>query len=101
MRIDPFAVLELDWSTCTVRDVQAAFRAKAKRLHPDAGGDEESYKTLSCAYAMIGAEDKLARVRQAIRQHLARQQPVMIIRWSTTTNGAVSTTTSNMSWRAW
>jgi hypothetical protein len=43
--VDPFDVLGLP-PTASPEQVKAAYRAAARRLHPDAGGDEESFRTL-------------------------------------------------------
>lgn len=45
---DPFAVLGLP-PTASPDEVKAAYRAAARRLHPDVGGDEEAFKVLTRA----------------------------------------------------
>src|SRR3954447_19837061 len=35
---------------CTEADVRQAYRAKALRMHPDVGGDEDAFKMLQAAY---------------------------------------------------
>ncbi len=45
---DPFAQLGLP-ATASPGQVKAAYRAAARRLHPDAGGDEESFRALTRA----------------------------------------------------
>lgn len=45
---DPFAVLGLP-PTASPEEVKAAYRAAARRLHPDVGGDEESFRALTRA----------------------------------------------------
>lgn len=43
--MDPFAVLGLP-PTATPAQVKAAYRAKSRELHPDAGGDEAAFREL-------------------------------------------------------
>jgi hypothetical protein len=46
--------LELDANTeITKREVKNAYRRKARKLHPDVGGDAESFKQLYAAYRDI------------------------------------------------
>lgn len=42
---NPFAVLGLQ-PTATPDEVKAAYRAAARRVHPDVGGDEETFRAL-------------------------------------------------------
>jgi len=42
---DPFAALGLP-ATASPEQVKAAYRAAARRLHPDAGGDDDSFRAL-------------------------------------------------------
>lgn len=46
--VDPFATLGLP-PTASPEEVKAAFRAAARRLHPDVGGDEEAFRTVTLA----------------------------------------------------
>ena len=48
MAPDPFAVLGLA-PTASEAEVKAAYRAAARRLHPDAGGDEAAFRELAAA----------------------------------------------------
>lgn len=45
---NPFAVLGVP-PTATPEEVKAAYRAAARRVHPDAGGDEASFRALTRA----------------------------------------------------
>jgi hypothetical protein len=45
MAANPFVVLGLS-PTASPAEVKAAYRAAARRLHPDAGGDEASFRAL-------------------------------------------------------
>ena len=42
-------------------DIKKAYRRRARELHPDAGGDEERFKAVQAAYAVLGDPDKRAR----------------------------------------
>ena len=46
------AVLGLTWPLGT-QDVKAAYRKKAKELHPDAGGDAELFQELKGDYELL------------------------------------------------
>ncbi len=48
----PYAVLGLD-PRAPLSVVQAAWRALAKELHPDAGGTKEQFQKLEAAYSQI------------------------------------------------
>jgi len=37
----------------TKRDIKNAYRRKARKLHPDVGGDEEAFKQLHAAYRKV------------------------------------------------
>ena len=39
--------------TATADEIKTAYRRKAKRLHPDHGGDEEKFKQLAAAYKAL------------------------------------------------
>ncbi len=43
------AALGLAWP-CTAQEVRQAFRARAKTVHPDAGGSSEAFQALYRAY---------------------------------------------------
>lgn len=51
---DPFAVLGLP-PTASEADIKAAYRTAARRLHPDAGGDERAFRELAAATKRAGA----------------------------------------------
>jgi hypothetical protein len=52
---DPWEVLGLR-SDAEKEDIEAMYRAKAKRLHPDAGGSEEAFRELQAAYEQAKGE---------------------------------------------
>lgn len=52
---DPYVILGLDRSA-TVEQVQAAYREKSRRYHPDVGGDAWAFKKLQEAFESIVAE---------------------------------------------
>lgn len=47
--ISPFAALGLE-PTASTDEVKAAFRSKARSLHPDVGGDPNEFDALQTAY---------------------------------------------------
>ena len=54
---DELAVLGLE-ANATKREVRNAYRRKARKLHPDAGGDEAAFKQLHEAYRRVLAAAK-------------------------------------------
>jgi hypothetical protein len=52
---DPWEVLGLR-SDADEDAIDAVYRAKAKRMHPDAGGDPEAFKVLQAAYEAVKAK---------------------------------------------
>jgi molecular chaperone DnaJ len=52
-------------------DIKKAFREKARRLHPNSGGDEDTFKELAEAYAVL--QD--AKQRAAYDRHQLDSQP--------------------------
>jgi hypothetical protein len=51
---DPFEVLGVS-PAAAIQDIEDMYRLKAKRLHPDAGGDPDAFKELTAAYEAIKA----------------------------------------------
>lgn len=68
---NPFAVLGLH-PTASPEQVKAAFRSAARRMHPDAGGDEADFRTLAdaAAEAMAYAEGSLPNPYLATDDHV-------------------------------
>ena len=44
--------------TATKAEIKKAFREKAKKHHPDKGGDEAKFKEINNAYDTLGNENK-------------------------------------------
>jgi curved DNA-binding protein CbpA len=55
-----YETLGVDQSA-TQDDIQEAYRAKARKLHPDAGGSKEEFQTLLEAYEVLSDEGKRGR----------------------------------------
>jgi len=45
----------------TAEEIDAAYRSRAKRLHPDAGGDEAEFVALGNAYAVLKSPERRKR----------------------------------------
>jgi curved DNA-binding protein CbpA len=55
--IDYYRILDLP-SSCSTEDIKKAYRAKAKILHPDTGGNAEAFKQLKEAYDVLSDEQQ-------------------------------------------
>jgi hypothetical protein len=66
--IDPHKVLGVT-EQATLQDIRDAYKQKAKRYHPDAGGEDWSFRILVQAYEMLSS----ARVARATRVHAPAQ----------------------------
>jgi len=53
----PYEVLGVD-KTASTLEIKIAYKQKAKVLHPDKGGNEESFKQLQNAYAILSDKEK-------------------------------------------
>lgn len=66
---DYYAVLGLH-SSAPAEEIKATYRALAKALHPDSAssgpGDEERFKQVAEAYAVLGNEESRRRYDQAL-----------------------------------
>ncbi len=60
LHIDPSDVLGIS-REATLQEIREAYRAKAKRYHPDAGGEEWAFRILSQAYEILST----ARIARA------------------------------------
>ena len=50
-----YAVLGVD-ADASADEIKKAYRRRARELHPDAGGDEERFKAVQAAYAVLGLD---------------------------------------------
>ena len=60
---DPYAVLGVS-KDASPELIRAAYRAKAKELHPDAGGNEIEFVALVAAYAVVGDAERRLKYDQ-------------------------------------
>jgi DnaJ domain len=68
--IDPHKVLGVS-ANATLQEIREAYKQKAKRYHPDAGGEEWSFRILVQAYEMLSS----ARVARASRVEVPTAPP--------------------------
>lgn len=54
---DYYSILGVD-RTASVKDIRVAYRRKAMKVHPDKGGDEETFKALVNAYEVLSDPEK-------------------------------------------
>jgi hypothetical protein len=71
--LDPLQVLGVS-GQASLEEIRAAYREKAKRYHPDAGGEDWTFRILSQAYEMLSTA-RVARARAAQREPEPKQQP--------------------------
>ena len=74
MQEDPYAILGVK-NTATQAEIQAAYKRKARELHPDvnkAPGAEEQFRRLVDAYDILRDEEKRARYDNAARRPYTR-----------------------------
>jgi curved DNA-binding protein CbpA len=60
MTFDPYQILGVD-KTASTASVRAAYRSRAKKLHPDAGGSAEAFSRLSRAHLVLADPARRAR----------------------------------------
>ena len=65
--LDPLQVLGVS-DAATLEEIRAAYREKAKRYHPDKGGEDWTFRILSQAYEMLST----ARVARAMHREPTR-----------------------------
>lgn len=63
MSDNPYTILGVDKSASQA-EIKKAYRALAKKHHPDKGGDEKEFKKINQAYELIGDEKKRAQFDQ-------------------------------------
>ena len=68
--LDPLQVLGVS-GQATLEEIRAAYREKAKRYHPDKGGEDWTFRILSQAYEMLST----ARVARASQQEPQPRHP--------------------------
>jgi hypothetical protein len=68
--LDPLKVLGVS-AQATLEEIRAAYREKAKRYHPDKGGEDWTFRILSQAYEMLST----ARVARASQRETPRAGP--------------------------
>ena len=58
--------------TCSPKDIQSAYRTKAKQHHPDSGGDVDTFHAVAEAYEVLKDPHKRAAfdVRNSRRQNI-------------------------------
>lgn len=61
--MDPYKTLGVD-KNASEADIKKAFRAQAKKHHPDKGGDEAEFKKINQAYEVLGDKQKRAQYDQ-------------------------------------
>lgn len=72
MRASHYEVLGAS-EDASAAELKSAYRAKAKELHPDSGGDEDSFEALQVAWSVLGNADK----RREYDSWLDDTRPVM------------------------
>jgi len=60
-------ILGLDLRRAVKENIKAAYRAKAKLLHPDKGGDAAKFKELVAAYELLTGRAQSTRVARPVR----------------------------------
>ena len=74
-QLDPATILGVT-SDATLEQLRDAYRAKAKKYHPDAGGDEWAFQILAKAYELMSvARVVLASNRDEPRPAATQSQP--------------------------
>lgn len=63
MTNDPYKILGVD-KTASEADIKKAYRAAAKKHHPDKGGNAEEFKKINEAYEILGDPQKKANYDQ-------------------------------------
>lgn len=79
MRRDPATVLGVR-PGAPADEVHAAFRRAARRAHPDAGGDAESFRRLTEAYDALLSRRSIPAATTVVRRRTARSQAARWLR---------------------
>ena len=83
-------ILNLEKLPASKNDIEAAYKLRAKKLHPDVGGSEEAFQELSEAYEIAlkalkvvfkavekdPKEEALKRKRDAMREEMLKRRAV-------------------------
>ena len=56
--VNEYTLLGIEPGSVTKRDVKNAYRRQARKLHPDVGGDDETFKRMHAAYRRVLASVK-------------------------------------------
>ena len=56
--VNEYTLLGIEPGSVTKRDVKNAYRRQARKLHPDVGGDDETFKHMYAAYRRVLASVK-------------------------------------------
>jgi hypothetical protein len=65
--IDPLEVLGVP-ADASLADIQAAYRARSKKFHPDAGGDEWTFRVLARCYELMSTARVMGRASEEFRR---------------------------------
>lgn len=63
-----YALLDVP-TTATKQEIEKAYRKKAMKMHPDHGGDKETFKQLTLAYSVLKDPDKRNHYDQTGQTH--------------------------------
>lgn len=76
--IDPYAVLGVT-SDASLQEIRDAYRAKSKKYHPDAGGEDWTFRILAQAYELLSTNRVMRATRaeppRAAAEPAARAHP--------------------------
>jgi curved DNA-binding protein CbpA len=70
--VDYYEILGIE-STATLEDIKRAYRSKARSVHPDVGGDAESFKAVKDAYDTLKDQQKRKKYDETYLIYQRRQ----------------------------